>query len=1037
MFAFRNVKNTAAKMLFGRAFTAATVAAKTLSRRLTTACIPFLKKYISKKTAVRFALVTGSVALAVTAAKALSYRYQTIHGTSLENRLMTSVLSSLLRRHPHYEQFRRALSQVPKVQKHVDPLHSHGEEADNRSRASAMAVNWAKRLGHRPFFMQMSLTDVRRGYAGARSYYWAGDTKVPASYDTPQDGDCIVMVDTDYYIDQLPGFLAHHAKPIIIYTQQPRTAASVGQMSHTFDSDGRLCVRVAGGASYNHHLWDFSTDIITVTKSVLGFKTKSVTYNVERRNVSNSHCLVALVPMTSASGLIAATLHSRLSSSLLKRLNPVSNGFIRLRVTNSTGHVIHIGKVGAYVDVELTPQEDTSLALFHKLGSNPITIPKVKRIVKRLDDHQAALVVDFLRSEVRFDPADVMELLVPEIKEYQPASSLDFEAKSKIKTFMRPLYCGLAYAPIMSQANAKLAIEERVTKRATTVRINRRDLQFINDFVEELFKEPGYLIPLEDEQVYARQVKPGQRQQCLNDETAVGPEDEMARAFIKAETYAKATDPRIITPVNQYHKFRYMAYIYPLMSHMKKKKWYASGMTPLEIAQRVTTICCDAKRDVAATDYSRFDGTFSNMLRELFRSVLMRAYGPAESDNLGKLYNKMFNLRVSLMGLSYDTLNAVASGAPDTSVIGSVANAFVSYYALRLDGMTSAEAYRGLGVYSGDDGLTADVSPQNIKRAATIVGLAIDFVPVNRYDRGVVFLNRHFGPDVWTGDPNSCCDIARQVVKFHTTHNLPHTVRPVEKLRQKLISYYMTDRNTPILGEIASFIDSMLVKDVHSIRSWHSRYDAKVQFPNVREDWMFDLMEEQLPDFDYGAFKNWISTIHKIDDVLTCPCFGQTTAEPDTKVPMVIIGHDLATEQDKNAPTPDAIQGVEMKRESISTPAGHIHPAAPPESVVTTQSTVPPESVVTTQSTISSKSTTPLQVYNNKQKPTFVWVKSPPKTKQKWKKVTPTTKTNKTKQTKRKTKTKKNGKNKKTKKIVKYKYVLSKPQLPVKLNTRC
>jgi hypothetical protein len=90
------------------------------------------------------------------------------------------------------------------------------------------------------------------------------------------------------------------------------------------------------------------------------------------------------------------------------------------------------------------------------------------------------------------------------------------------------------------------------------------------------------------------------------------------------------------------------------------------------------------------------------------------------------------------------------------------------------------------------------------------------------------------------------------------------------------MSYYLTDRNTPIIGpfvtkvvEMAQSSDFKHMQEVYKrVSSWFGQYSYKVQFPNTYQDWMVDGYVQEL---DVPAFSSWLRGLHTLEECLTPP----------------------------------------------------------------------------------------------------------------------------------------------------------------------
>jgi len=316
---------------------------------------------------------------------------------------------------------------------------------------------------------------------------------------------------------------------------------------------------------------------------------------------------------------------------------------------------------------------------------------------------------------------------------------------------------------------------------------------------------------------------------------------------------------------------------------MKKYcKWYAFGKTPLGVAAAVTALCGEA-HVVNESDFSRMDGRVSAVFREFESRMLMRAFDRRDHARCLEAHRTQFNLpgRTS-RGVKYDLKFARASGSLETSSFNTAASALTFYVAFRLDGRSPDQAYASLGLYGGDDGLTADINPDKCVHAAQMVGQELTIALVKKGARGVKFLARQYGPNVWHGEPNSCADIVRQVSKFHVTVSLPPDVTPQVKAVEKARGYILSDAETPILGAVCAKILELAdprisiecdakAQVLHGVRYWHSLVDKKEQYPNEDSGWMTDYACDSLPGFDFERFRKHLDECKSLDDLLQFP----------------------------------------------------------------------------------------------------------------------------------------------------------------------
>jgi len=204
--------------------------------------------------------------------------------------------------------------------------------------------------------------------------------------------------------------------------------------------------------------------------------------------------------------------------------------------------------------------------------------------------------------------------------------------------------------------------------------------------------------------------------------------------------------------------------------------------------------------------------------------------------------------------------------------------------------MSPEAAYTALGMYGGDDGIVADIPEANLIKAAASVGQKMEALSLPRGSTGVKFLARVYSPDVWFGDSNSCCDIARQLSKFHATPPSSRDITPEMKLLAKCQSFALTDENTPVIGELCRkvlevddrgilirvnsvILNKMSIKEeqLRLLKPWLSTVDRDAQYPNDDSGWMAAEFERSLPGFDRQRFDIWLNNCVALSDFLKAP----------------------------------------------------------------------------------------------------------------------------------------------------------------------
>jgi hypothetical protein len=590
-----------------------------------------------------------------------------------------------------------------------------------------------------------------------------------------------------------------------------------------------------------------------------------------------------------------------LDSSHLVRLNPVRGDFLRLNVVKESGHHVSTARVGSHLECTVPVSVDDGVRSLATVAKVDLNIPMIQGLVP--DKCQASVMVEYHRS-VQRGPMDTVFPVELGVRSYQmDPASYDPDAKPSMIAFMSPIVHG-AFCPDLTAANEEYAVVKRVEEVISDVEMTPFLLKSMNEFVELLIPTPHILHPVGFDDVYDQQKRPSQR--VLLEHASVDTYwKRVVKMFLKREAYQDVKAPRPISTINCVDKLGYSEFIMAIAKLVGTQKWYAFSRTPRDVALRVTEVLNEAQFAVL-TDFKKFDGHVSRVLRELEQLVLLRAFAVCYHARILDLHRSQFEIpAVTTFGVKYALGFSRASGSPETSTFNTVANAFINFLAIKFTKFSGAflqasEAYSRLGLYGGDDGVTANVPINYFKHAARLVGQDVSSKLVSRGSLGVTFLSRQYSPEVWYGEPSSCADIARQVSKFHTTVGLPKEITPQMKLVAKCQSFACTDLDTPVIGKLVKTVlclceDDRILMDslkkydgeLKVVKQWLSEIDLAVQYPNQDSGWMDAVVAALLPGFDMKRFDDWMSECKNLDDVLAAPLCLEVS-EPKVPDPVVV-----------------------------------------------------------------------------------------------------------------------------------------------------
>jgi len=787
--------------------------------------------------------------------------------------------------------------------------HDHGRSAADRSLVSLFIDRYALSVGLTPYFVQCSNADLRKQRAGCRVAFWAKDCQVPVAQFQLPERSLLAFIDVDQYVD-MPYLLTKLFRPTVVFTFQPDSVAKIAaEYNYTFNADNQVTYRVSGGAVYTHLVWNYSVDNIFTCTTVMGIPIRVAIFLIDRRETSPDHQMILLTPIKRWTGLIASIPRLVLTGTTLNRLNVACGSFTRLLISKKDGLYVSTGRPGEHATANISKAVDETISTIARTSKYPLNMAQTQSMAEgRKED--AALLLAYHQAKATSQP-DVVFPVCDGVRRYQfDPENHDPNYKPGMTAFMSPIIHG-AFVPDNCKSSEEVAVLERVVKtQPPLLPISPFLAKCMKEFVEFLIPTPQQLDPVDEDYLYNKQARPTQRR-ILDTRAGLEP-DRTVKSFLKKEPYGDVKAPRIISTINGVDKASYSQYMYAYVDNiLKHQKWYAFGKSPAEIAERVAEICQEAVNHVVNSDYSKYDGHGSNVMREFERIKLMRAFRAEHHAQLADLHSAQFNRRgYTPHEIAYDTGYSRLSGSPETSPSNTDFNAFISYVEARISNLSPLEAWNSLGIFGGDDGLGKDVDPLSFQRAAKMVGQVVTVEPILRGSIGVKFLARIYSPFVWMGDVNSCCDIKRQAAKLHVTPHLPTNVTPLMKLLEKCRCLYLTDQHTPILGafaERAVFLYNSEIEpseETARIRTWGSMYPKEKQYPNLPADWMMDYCESVLPGANFERFMEWLRKTTGLEELLQPPLLLEP-ALPTSDIPVVVDG-DIVGDQPKLAEPPKA-----------------------------------------------------------------------------------------------------------------------------------
>ena len=681
--------------------------------------------------------------------------------------------------------------------KHGAPRnHSHPEAARSRCRANIMMSNFITSLGMDRFSYSMSATEKRLAMAGNRYYYEAKDLQMHAQFGSPQPGQVVTLTDVDYYADM--NALLSMGLPTLLYTFVPTSVAgSTENGVYKVNDQNHVEMLVDGGARYEHPLWDYDTDHLIVHSYWYSYM-----YLVEQLRVTDDRRIVFLNPIRRVSAPMAWLLKGK----TLTRRKLVSNGavagqYLERQEGGMSRAIFSFARVNSYDALDL-PSYVLQASLIRAKESKTPHISDIERIFNTYmipnPVFAAALFIDLYKNTPEiFNVKMVNVSPCVEQHTYQAVGPLVTEDGTPSMRALWPGYSRDTFSPAKSYNNDVACIEGRIKEpRNREPQLPPITQQYLEEFLAFLVPQHlrGTLSPLDYDEMEEQFDRPTQRSLLERAKDFMFGKN-VIRSFQKAEAYPKITHPRNITTCSMSHNFIMGQFGVPFVKRiMKGCHWYAFGKHPSEIARRLEDKARGARYSVN-TDANKLDGSVYFFFRDLVVAAVKRAYHPQYHAEIQRAELKERNLRgKTAHGVSYDAKCTVLSGSSWTSIFGTLTNGFINYVALR-NYHDAESAWKAMGVYGGDDGITFDLPPNAVKKTAAIFGMAFDAeaVPINE---PVKYLGRIYPDLSLNGD--SICDVARQARKLHLTAT-SELVPTHVALYRKAQGYRVTDEDTPFI----------------------------------------------------------------------------------------------------------------------------------------------------------------------------------------------------------------------------------------------
>jgi hypothetical protein len=330
----------------------------------------------------------------------------------------------------------------------------------------------------------------------------------------------------------------------------------------------------------------------------------------------------------------------------------------------------------------------------------------------------------------------------------------------------------------------------------------------------------------------------------------------------KFESAQKPGRPRIIADESDSQMYADRTVAKALKRFTDRCHFWAPGKSPKQIAKKVAKLCQSSKGFMTNTDIGAFDGSVNTLTWEFLERV-SECFIPEHRERVKEVFKRITTTDTrTRTGKPIHLAKSLRSGSGLTSFIGTFMNALMCFVALYLILGDERKAWKALGMYSGDDGITADVEPEHFNATLAAFGFVGEAAKVERGTQGVTFLARQYGPTVFEGDSTSCCDLKRTMSRFLVTPI--RDVSNAQILAEKARSAAGMDLNTPVFGAYLSKALELTRDQVDrpdlNLRHYNAFRPPEEQYPNAQMDWMWDYAYSSL-DVSPSRVDAWLAKV--------------------------------------------------------------------------------------------------------------------------------------------------------------------------------
>jgi hypothetical protein len=671
--------------------------------------------------------------------------------------------------------------------------------------------------------IKFEINPNKRSSVGKRSHFHFAVSDLEQDFENgePDKNSILVGIDIDYYITE-PSVLLQYMRPVILHTFNPKQVSG-------FDADSPFTIinnvveyKVSGGATWNHHVWDWceAGEFISARVKLpwylrlLGLiGLEKVGYHKIQHSRPWKDCpnraLVYTIPQCTVWRF--KSIPSEITVRDLKKINyedPTKPGWNRIEFLEDEQLKVNVGRAGDHLNVTI---ERSQLDMLMNLSSTQSVNARLISLGHK-DPLFSSTIVQYYTGKLGpfYRPPTVYNHVMPRV--HWPVTSEADRPEITARQYTKPILSDSMLVPMIRRwETMSESIERRVTFVKNDKLPSNNMARKVDEFVELVNGGISDLHPLSIEDTVDRLNKPSQQLQLrvICEVLGVEPRD-IISSFNKNEPGMKSSriisgfaDIMFILQVSRYT----LAYTDSVLKAEHNKHWYFPGRTPSEIVDGVREFVVQCDAQVIETDFSNLDGRVSGwMQRNVAQRAMMQAFDREHHDEIRKFMDSIINCpaQAKKFGFRYDPGVGVKSGSPTTTPHNTMYNACVEYAALRfvLPDVGNEYAFAMIGPKSGDDGIANAIVHKSIDKAARGFGLELKSERYNP-EIGLCFLSRVFIDPLNT--ETTIQDPLRTLRKLHLTTRDP-TVPLADAACDRVEGYLCTDAYTPLIGDYCKMV---------------------------------------------------------------------------------------------------------------------------------------------------------------------------------------------------------------------------------------